>query len=581
MTQDQFCDEIHRDFQQHQIFCKESLIVETEARTIVPMVLSPGQVRLDEAIRKQRERGRPVRIIYLKSRRIQATTGTASQFFQSTAFTPGVHTVVLAHDAKSSEKIFAIYKRFHAHYKPFHDFIKLPPSRPMSDRIYFEYGGEPESSWIQVHTAGNANFGRSFRITNLHFSEFPYYPDSAGTRASAMSAVPKTPDTTVIIEGTAKTIGDDFHHLWQAAIDPSIETEWLGLFMSWWEHPDNRMPLPVPLEQFANQVTTEERELMGRFNLSYEQLAWRRFVIRDDFRGDMQAFHREHPATPEEAFTAASRNRFSVPHIQRMPIQRVSMNGELGIEKVGIDDRIFFLPNAEGTGALRIYKVPEKGHCYACGADPSGGADINRGKGQADPDWAVAHIFDRDTREQCAVLRLRCMPGEFGKYTARLCRYYNMAQVALERTGAGVGSLEALLNDNYPVGLIYHRDVANDQDPVVRSDKIGWQTDEVSRQQLISLLDDVIRASAIYVHDPTTIQELLWFIINDRGRPEGQPGCHDDTVIALALTCIVMARMPRPRPPEGQTPPPRVAKYGQPAPDPDDRRGSTVLVRRR
>jgi len=38
----------------------------------------------------------------------------------------------------------------------------------------------------------------------------------------------------------------------------------------------------------------------------------------------------------------------------------------------------------------------------------------------------------------------------------------------------------------------------------------------------------------------------LWFIINPRGRPEAQPGTHDDTVIALALTCIVMARMPLP-----------------------------------
>jgi hypothetical protein len=579
-------DEVFRGFQNHTEFCKHSLIVETEQRQLVPMTLSPGQVRLREAIAKQRAQERPVRIIYLKSRRIQATTGTAAEFFHATAFTPGVHTVVLAHDAPSSEKIFKIYERFYAQYKPFggpmpeSPQIKLGPSRALSDRINFEFGGDEESSFIQVHTAGNTNFGRSFRITNLHLSEYPYYADAAASRASAMSAVTRTPDTTVVIEGTSRTLGDDFHHLWQEAIDPSVPCEWTGIFMGWWEHPDNRMPLAVSLEKFANSVNAEERDLMGRLNLNYEQLNWRRYVILNEFRGDMQAFHREHPATPEEAFTAASRNRFSVPHIQRMPIERVALVGDLAIETVGVDPRIFFQPDPQNKGALRIYKMPEKGHCYACGADPSGGADINRGKGQADPDWAVAHIFDRDTREQCCTLRLRCWPGEFGKQVARLCRFYGMAQVAIERTGAGVGALEALLNDNYPAGLIYHRDVANDQDPVIRSDKIGWQTDAVSREQLVSLLDEVIRASSIFVRDPTTIQELLYFIIDDeRGRPQAQKGTHDDCVIALALTCIVMVRMPRPRPPEGAREAPRVGLYGKPAPDPDAR-GTIVRMRR-
>jgi len=559
-------EEIYRNFQDHARFCKESLMVETEARELVPMILSPGQIRLRDAIAKQRRAGKPARIIYLKSRRIQATTGTAAEFYHTTAFKPGVHTIVLAHDAPSSEKIFGIYKRFHTSYQPFAGTIALPPSRVLSDRIYFEFGDQPESSYIHVHTAGNVNFGRSQRITNLHFSEFPYYPDSAATRAAAMSAVPKTPDTTVVIEGTAKTIGDDFHRIWQEAVDPSRECEWLGLFMGWWEHPGNRMPLSVSLEQFANTLTIEERGLMGQFHLNYEQLAWRRYTIRSDFRGDMQSFQREHPATPEEAFTAASRNRFSIPHIQRMPIQRNCTVGELQIDELGDEKRTIFLPG--DTGALRIYKMPERGRNYVCGADPSGGSDANEGKGQADPDWAVAQIGDRDTGEQCATLRLRCMPGEFGRYVYCLLRFYQNAQVALERTGAGVGSLEALVNCGYPTGLIYHRTVMPDQDPVVRSDKIGWNTDEVSRQQLISGLDDAIRQSSIFIHDPTTIAELGWFIINKNGRAEAQRGTHDDTVLALALMVVVMARMPRPRPPAEVIAAPKIGLYGKRAQDP-------------
>jgi hypothetical protein len=86
----------------------------------------------------------------------------------------------------------------------------------------------------------------------------------------------------------------------------------------------------------------------------------------------------------------------------------------LAWHEVGAEQRLIFLPG-EGS-ALRIYRMPDRGRLYACGADPSGGVDANRGHGQADPHWAVAQIFDRDTGEQCAILRLRSMPGEFGRY---------------------------------------------------------------------------------------------------------------------------------------------------------------------
>jgi hypothetical protein len=577
--QERIADEIRYGFQDHARFCRESLVVETEARQLVPMVLSPGQIRLREAIARQRKAGQPVRIVYLKSRRIQATTGTAAEFYHSTAFAAGVHTLVMAHDAFSSEKIFKIYERFHTKYRPFGGTIELPPSRPLSDRINFEYGGDPESSFIQVHTAGNVTLGRSLRLTNVHFSEFPYYPDPAGTLAAVMSAVPKTPDTTAIVEGTARTIGDHFHKMCQAAQERSQDSEWMFLFMGWWEHPSNRMPLAVSLERFAESVTAAERELMGRFNLDYEQIAWRRWTIANDFLGDIQRFTREHPATPEEAFSASSRNRFSIPHIQRMPIQRDPVCGELQIEQVGLERRPVFLPNQQGTGALRIWRRPEKGRLYALGADCAQGLDINEGDGQADPDWSVGQVLDRDTGEQCAVLRARMMPGETGRYMAALGRFYNSAQICGERNpgGGGVSMLEAILNTDYPAGLIYHRPSTPDRDPQIRGDRIGWDTTGVSRPILISMLDEAIRQMAISIHDPITQQELLTFVVKATGKAEHQSGCHDDCVIALALCLVVIERMPRPRMPDAKAAP-RVARYGNPEQD-SERRGTIIRLR--
>jgi hypothetical protein len=569
-------DLVYREFRDHASFCRSSLTVETEDKRLVPMELGPGQIRLADAIKRQRAKGVPVRLIYLKSRRIQATTGTAAHFFRGTAFTAGVHTAVIAHDDVSTQNIFTIYKRFYNLYKPFAGVIRMGPSKgPKGDKIAFEYGGEPESSYIQVRTAGAMNFGRSFRLTNVHLSEFPYYERPAELLASVMSGVPKTPDTTAIIEGTARTIGDTFHRMWQAAMDPATESEWVGLFMGWWEHPLNRMPVHDP-EKLGNSLTQEERQLQGLYNLTFEQLAWRRWTLVNDFSGDVVRFRREHPATPEDAFTASSRNRFSVPHIQRQPVQRDPLVGELVLDPIGIEQRLVFLPSE--FGALRVWKKPERGRLYAAGADCAQGLDVGPGDGQSDPDYSATQILDRDTGEQVAVLHARLMPGETGRYNARLCQWYNMAQLCGERNpgGGGVSMLEAMMNAEYPSTLLYHRSVTPDQDPQVRGDRIGWDTSGVSRPLLLGYLDEAIRQGALTLRDPMTVMELLTFVIWPDGKAKAQKGCHDDLVIALALALIVVQRMPRPVARETLRAP-AVQKYGV-APD-VERRGVNTRIR--
>ena len=40
-------DDLYERFQDHVRFCKESLVVETESRALLPMCLSPGQLRFE------------------------------------------------------------------------------------------------------------------------------------------------------------------------------------------------------------------------------------------------------------------------------------------------------------------------------------------------------------------------------------------------------------------------------------------------------------------------------------------------------------------------------------------------------
>lgn len=570
-------EDIYRGFQTHAQFCRESLMVETEDKRLVPMILGPGQVKLDEAIQRERERGRPVRIIYLKSRRIQASTGTAAQFFHDTVANSGVRTLVLGHQEDSTATLFRMYRRFHDNYKPFADLIRLPGlvdsrgfplKRPLSDRL--EYANK---SSILCHTAGNVAFGRSDRFTNVHFSEFPYYRDSASIRTAVMSAVPKLPETCVVIEGTAATVGDEFHAMCTEAA--AGRSDWVFLFMAWHEHPTNRMPLLVSQERLLNGLSKEDREMYERLQLQPEQMQWWLYTLINDCNHDRQKMRREHPASPEEAFTAASRNYFSIPHVMKQPITRDAIVGELESREVGGEQRIVWVPN--NAGCVKIYRMPQRGRLYACGSDCSQGLDANEG-GEPDPDYWTAQILDRDTAEQVAVARDRKMPGESGRYLTRLLRFYNNAQCAGERNpgGGGIAMLEAVIDSGFPASLLYHDVVNVDEDPGQRGTKLGWSTSGASRPVLLSALEDAIRLEQIFIHDPQTQAELLTFVRYPDGKPRAQVRCHDDLVIGLALAWIAITRMPRPRPTEPDRPRPAVSRYGQAH---DDDRGRLVKLR--
>jgi hypothetical protein len=562
--------ELEDTLERHALFAQTFLKVKPEAGTIdgqpIPMILGPGQTRLDESIRKQRAQGRPVRIIYLKSRRIQASTGTAAQFFHWTVLHPGTKTLVLGHQADSTETLFRMYRRFYENFDPHPRFGLAKPvlvdSRgqplnvPLSDRLDFKDGSK-----IECHTAGNVAFGRSDQFTLVHFSEFPYYRDAAEIRTAVMSAVAKLPETCVVVEGTAKSVGDEFHRMWTDAM--SGESEFAPLFMAWQEHPSNRMPLTHELtrERLLNSLNREDRETYERLCLQPEQMLWWLYTLKNDCGNDRTKMRREHPSSPEEAFTSSSRNRFSVPHIMRMPVQREAMVGELELRPVGDEERIVWVPN--DAGCVKIYRRPERGRFYAAGSDCSQGLDANEG-GDPDPDYWTAQILDRDTGEQCAVARARKMPGESGRYLTRILRYYNNAQLAGERNpgGGGIAMLEAVLDTGYPASLLYHDAVSHEDDPKLRGNRLGFSTSGSSRPLLVSYIDDWIREEAVYVHDPQTQSELLTFVYWPDGKPRAQKGAHDDLVIALGLAIVVILRMPRPRAPE-EVPKLGVTRYGR------------------
>lgn len=63
----------------------------------------------------------------------------------------------------------------------------------------------------------------------------------------------------------------------------------------------------------------------------------------------------------------------------------------------------------------------------------------------------------------------------------------------------------------------------------------GFRTDRTTRPLILSELQAIVNDHIENINDKETLEEMLVFVRNEKGRPEAQEGCHDDLVMALAI----------------------------------------------
>ena len=67
----------------------------------------------------------------------------------------------------------------------------------------------------------------------------------------------------------------------------------------------------------------------------------------------------------------------------------------------------------------------------------------------------------------------------------------------------------------------------------------GFRTDRITRPLILSMLQSIVNDHIELINDKETLEEMLVFIRNEKGRPEAQEGCHDDLVMALAIAYYI------------------------------------------
>lgn len=498
---------------------------------IVPFRLNSAQIRLYETIRQQEKAGKPLRIIILKSRQMGFSTLTEALIYYRTATRKNVSSFIITHKDEATANLFRMSKLYQEK-NPVRPMLKNSNAKELIFENPTKNAREKERkpglrSRIKCSTAGGQGVGRSDTLMNIHASELAFWPgDIAETLSGLMQAVPNTAESLVIIESTANGF-NFFKKLWDDAA--AGLNDFIPFFAAWYEMEEYRMPY------HGETLTAEEIELKAAFGLDDEQIMWRRWCIRNNCGGDLDKFHQEYPATPEEAFIATGAAVFNraaillrLAAIAQEPKPRrgrfTYKEKAAGLNHILIWDIAF---SSEERGEILIFKEPEAGRPYTIGGDTAGEGS----------DYFTAQVIDNITGEQMARLRWQnCDEDEYSKQVYCLGMYYNTALVALE-VNFSTHPQKVLEYLRYP--RMYVREVFDTYTGKLRQ-SYGFRTNSLTRPVLVAKLVEFMRDNNGGIHDADTLKEALTFIRNEKGRAEAETDEHDDLLLGLGIA--LMAR---------------------------------------
>ena len=239
-------------------------------------------------------------------------------------------------------------------------------------------------------------------------------------------------------------------------------------------------------------------------------------VIYLSAQNGLELTQQEYPAEPSEAFLNTGRPVFNPEQLTDMldeakdPIERLALEGDE------------WLNNRRGE--LTTYLNHDPGGQYVVGADPAMG--IKSG------DYSVAQVLDAKKR-QVAVWRGHCHPDHFATVLYHLGHFYNEAYVIVENNSHGILTCTRLIKDMAYSNAYLETQV--DRLTERETIKLGFTTTAKTKPLIIDQLRASMREGELELNDKTTIREMLTYIVTESGAMEAEAGCHDDTVMALAL----------------------------------------------
>ncbi|TSA53236.1 MAG: hypothetical protein D4R44_04075 [Actinobacteria bacterium] len=491
----------------------QSLTIRTRDRQRKKLILNTTQLKAWKLIADRLDRRERLWFVILKARREGISTLIEALMVAKCAFEDLVHCNITAHERPATKRIWEMAELM----------IKTSPLRD----FYGKLGTKLSlgNSWIDISTAGSSNASRSSDLTCFHASEVAFWP-TPDAYISTLQALPDDEGTICALESTANgKVGDGelFYDEWQRA--ESGESNFIPLFLSWWEHDEYRIKGAV-IEPSEDAGMREEEDMLRRvFSLDDEQIAWRRWCLKNKCLGNLDKFYQEYPATAEEAFVQSGLPFFR--SAQLIPLHLHLRKGKkYRIEKTG---KLI----ADQDGPLTLWKVPkDEDQEFIVGADSS------MGLSQQSRSRSAAQILLMDTMEQCGEYEAASAPHVFAQHLVGMAKLFNDALIIPEVQSSGGGGGRELIV--FILGMDYFNMYRKKQvDSVSQSTGqiYGWSTDAQSRPRMIARIREVIDEKSAMIHSIKLVKQLGDFGENEAGRLKALSG-RDDLLFAWGIALM-------------------------------------------
>ena len=521
----------------YEYYAAKLLKIKDQKQQLLPLNFWSPQVKFHKLVETSRQAGKLQRFIILKARREGMSTYCEGRLFWASHMNENTESAIIAHEKEAGEKIFNMCKLFYDNLAP----ALRPLARYASKHeLVFEnpdpktrYANPGLRSSLTVLTAGKKDVARGSGYNNIHASEIASWTNPEEVTPSLIPTVPKTLESMIFYESTAKGVGNFFHKEWLAAKEGV--SNFIPFFLAWFDLPEYIRQFNHSLERtaFIESLNDEEKELSQLYSLAPEQLYWRRTTIAD-LRADVELFRQEYPSNDKESFIVSGapifdRRKLRIMYLKcRDPLWRgtIDHKGRTGNEQ----------------GSFKIWKYPEQNGIYCMGVDVSGGGHFDPRTGKSTGDFSCIEVWKKLPAplmaEQVAEWHGYIDPYNFAEVVAAVGKFYNEALASVEVESFGRVTLQEL-QANY--WNLYRQERIDRYDGSL-TDKIGWETNLRSKKALISFGTHCISDMTILVHSEDLVTEFMTFIRDDSGGGSAAGTGYDDRVMAGLIGLYTMHR---------------------------------------
>lgn len=575
---------------------------------VIPLNFTYIQDRTNDIAEQMRFLGVAERFINAKARQVKLTTYWLSRAYWYHWRSPGPRQTDLMGDISQTTETMKMMWDTYYEYLPYY------AKRPVTSLVTHKF--KDTKARIREHTALTPRKRpvQGSTSSSIIATEVPYYSHGEKLLLAMLNALPGIPGTLGVLEGTANGAAGAFYERWLAAIarveqlckefgaidgDDLLfnrsgwgyktdkyghthpngywDGSWYPLFWGWWQNPEYvRDP---ELEDVAeNNLTDDEHQAIEQFNLSWAQVSWYRYALRDLAGGDEKLLKQEYPATWQEAFMFSGRTVFDTKtvsfYIQRTEaLQRAFREvtrADGSIRKIPYIQRVSLNWKEDTTPSPNNRNAPifdAYGHCtnkdqlrveaeqnhlgeYFFRRMPRGGwtrryvigADVAEGLEQGD--FSTAFVYDRVNARFEMMLQIHADEELFAEMLAKMGVFYHFAGVLVEQNKQGDAVINALkrIYRNVLVGTRFEKG------QVVTGRRLGWLTTHQSKPQMVGKLKGYMRDHADGMEFYLPWKEANSFTQEANGsmgaegkRLDPSSSAYDDLVMAWCITLMADA----------------------------------------